>query len=83
MGRIKTLQTLDGQAVTHEEATNAAKNVVSSHLTMATLLGHVHTDVKPQPSLSVAPVAQTIHQYRSSFPLHISTASGTDFNKVA
>ena len=55
---MRTLCVVDGRAVTEEEASEAIKNVVSSHLTLATLLTHAYNNVCPLPSLSVLPVAQ-------------------------
>ena len=55
----------------------AIKNVVSSHLTLATLLSYSHTTIAPLPSLSVFPIAQTIgHQLHS---LNATTTSSTDW----
>lgn len=79
-GRIRTLHTVDGHVVTQEEASRAIRNVVSSHLTLATLLSHSHINVTPPPSLSVVPIAQTFAGQES--PNHI-TAPNTDwYDKV-
>lgn len=83
MGRIRTLQTVDGVAITQEEASMAMKRVVSSHLTMTTLLEHAYSNVTPLPSLSVQSVAQTLHNHQISSMLHINSTSGTEWhNKV-
>ena len=80
---MKTLQTVDGYAVTQEDISFAMKNVVSSHLTLSTLLGHAYTEVKPLPTLSVAPIASTFHQSRPPCSLLMNSISGTEWlNKV-
>lgn len=78
VGRIRTIQTLDGQTVTPEEASEAIRCVVSSHLTMATLLNHTHANITPLPSLSMMPVAQT----PTNQLLHLGTPSTECYDKV-
>lgn len=80
---MKTLQRVDGCAVTQEERAVATKNVVCSHLTQNTLLSHAYADVQPLPTLSVAPMAESLHQSLSPCSLHISTTSAAEcYNKV-
>lgn len=60
VGRIRTLHIVDGHTVTQNEASEAIRNVVSSHLTLATLLNHAHANTTPLPSLSVLPIARVL-----------------------
>ena len=85
LGRIRSLQTVDSQAVTEEEASRAVRNVVASHLTLSTLLSHAYTDVSPLPSLSVSPIAQTLHSHHPRpCSLHFTTAPSTEwYHKVS
>lgn len=78
VGRIRALQTVDGQAVSPEEASEAIRSVVSSHLTMATLLNHAHVNATPLPSLSMMPIAQTF-AYRQPHPVNINSAPSTEW----
>ena len=80
LGRMKTLTTLDDSAVSQEEISEAVKNVVSSHLTLATLLSCAHANDAPLPSLSVVPIAQTC---TLNTPHHTPSALGTEwYDKV-
>ena len=83
LARMRSLQTIDGQAVTEEEASKAIHNVVASHLTLSTLLSHAHTNVVPLPTLSVSPIAQTLHKHQSRLSLHLTSAPSTEwYHKV-
>lgn len=79
VGRIRTLHTMDGQVVSQEEASEAIRNVLSSHLSLATLLEHARVEVTPLPSLSVVPIAQALAQQRPCSPQ--PTTPGTDWCK--
>lgn len=82
VGRIRTLHTVDGQAVTQEEASEAIRSVVSSHLTMAALLNHAHIDVTPLPSLSMMPIAQAFAEQQPRpvpRPVNINSSPSSDW----
>ncbi len=59
---MKSLRKLDGSAVSQDEASSALRQVVVSHLSLTTLLGHSHTDTQAPQSLTLAPIAETVHR---------------------
>lgn len=79
VGRIRTLQTVDGCAVTPEEVSIATKKVMASHLTMAMVWSHAHADVAPLPSLSVAPIAQTFCEHQHGLQITNPSPSPTEW----
>lgn len=70
LGRLRSLCYLDAQPVTKEEASAAAKQMTSSHLSLTSLLGVACTVSAPPPSLSLLPIAEQLH-YHSSRTEHV------------
>ena len=62
LGRLKTLRQIDGSDVSQEEASSALRQVVTSHLSLTALLGHAHADSHPPKSLTLTPIAVTLHR---------------------
>lgn len=65
MGRLKSLRYLDGQPVTKEEASAAAKRITSSHLSLTSLVGVACAASAPPPSLSLLPIAEQLLHHSS------------------
>ena len=80
VGRLKSLGCLDGQKVTEEETSAAAKQMISSHISLTNLLGVSYSISAPPPSLSLLPVAEHIHCSAKTDFIHYScTVSSKDW----
>ena len=82
LGRLKSLQTLDGASVGPDEVAQAVRQAVSSHLAMATLLSHAHTEEVPPHSLTLLPSAHVMQQMGKPRPLQLSNHGNDWCSKV-
>ena len=65
LGHLRSLIELDGVKVTSEEASEAARAMAATHLSLTTLLEWARTAREPTPSLSLLPIAEQLQHCKT------------------
>jgi hypothetical protein len=69
IGRLRTLQVLDGQFITEQEHALALRQAAASRITSFTILAHSRTDDERLRSLSLASTATVLWKYSKNKPM--------------
>lgn len=82
IGRLKSLTTLNGQAVTEAEATAALRMAAGSRISQVSLLAHTRTDESRPRSLSLVSCAQLLTTVSRNKPDRQSESDSEWYSKV-